>query len=251
MKIMTIDLEYDWNGHKRVDSLKRDLPKILDLLDKYNITATFFTVGELAEEHPEFIDQIKQNHEIASHTHFHNNDDLNMQIELSKKTFKKLKVKLKGFRCFGFQMPENLGETLANHGFVYDSSVACGLFPGRFNNVLGKSYPYLASKEDLKKTGSDIMEFPIPTLISPIFLSGFSYYKMIHPLSKFLNLSYLFYFHPNDLCSEKPEGEYGNFLIKGLMGLHRNKSWQIIESVFKKENEWVSCEKWMKQKKLK
>ncbi len=248
---MTVDLEYDWTGSERVDGLKRDLPKILELFDKHNITATFFTVGKLAEQHPEIIDKIKQNHEIASHTHLHNNNDLDAQIVLSKKVFKSFKIKLKGFRCFGFQMPENLGEILAKHSFIYDSSVACGVFPGRFNNIFGISNPYKASVHNLKEQGSGIIEFPIPSLIPPLFMSGFSYYKMIYPVSKALKLPYLFYFHPNDLSAEKPAGEYGNFLIKSLMMLHSNKAWQILETVFKTENDWVGCEKWMKLNKIK
>ena len=39
--------------------------KILCLLNEYNVNATFFRVGELAEKHPETVENIRENnHEI-------------------------------------------------------------------------------------------------------------------------------------------------------------------------------------------
>lgn len=46
--------------------------EILDILDEYDIKATFFIVGQLAERYPEIImREIKEGHEIASHTWSH------------------------------------------------------------------------------------------------------------------------------------------------------------------------------------
>ena len=46
--------------------------RILDLFEKYNVNATFFTLGYIAERHPELIEKIKSNgHEIASHGYSH------------------------------------------------------------------------------------------------------------------------------------------------------------------------------------
>ncbi|MBS4206553.1 polysaccharide deacetylase family protein [Bacillus sp. FJAT-50079] len=47
-------------------------PQILDLLAKYNAKATFFVIGEHAEEYPDLIlREKKEGHEIANHTYTH------------------------------------------------------------------------------------------------------------------------------------------------------------------------------------
>ena len=76
--IMSVDLEdffcdlpfSQWNNYEqRVIS---NTEFILELFEKYNVTATFFTVGYIAEVHPELIEKIiSQGHEIASHSYYH------------------------------------------------------------------------------------------------------------------------------------------------------------------------------------
>jgi len=49
-------------------------PKLLDLLDKYNIKATFFLVGEMAEKNPELVRaEVAAGHSIGNHTFHHVN----------------------------------------------------------------------------------------------------------------------------------------------------------------------------------
>ena len=46
--------------------------RILDLLDRYHATATFFVIGTRAKKHPELIEEIrKRGHQIANHTLTH------------------------------------------------------------------------------------------------------------------------------------------------------------------------------------
>ena len=78
--IMTVDLEdyychlpiYLWDKYEsRVVKITRT---ILDLFDEYKVNATFFTVGYIAEKHPELIEEvISRGHEIASHGFSHSN----------------------------------------------------------------------------------------------------------------------------------------------------------------------------------
>ena len=45
---------------------------ILELFDKHKVNATFFTLGYVAERHPELIEEIKsKGHEIATHGYSH------------------------------------------------------------------------------------------------------------------------------------------------------------------------------------
>jgi peptidoglycan/xylan/chitin deacetylase (PgdA/CDA1 family) len=47
-------------------------PRILETLDKYNVKATFFVIGQNAEKHPELIKEEKaKGHFIANHTYSH------------------------------------------------------------------------------------------------------------------------------------------------------------------------------------
>lgn len=47
-------------------------PKVLDILDRYNVKATFFMVGENVARHPELLKEVRQRgHEAANHTMNH------------------------------------------------------------------------------------------------------------------------------------------------------------------------------------
>lgn len=49
-------------------------PKILDVLSKHNVCATFFLIGTASEKHPEIVKRIsREGHEIGNHTYFHSN----------------------------------------------------------------------------------------------------------------------------------------------------------------------------------
>ena len=65
--IMTVDLEdyfcdlkfENWKNYK--SRVEETTEIILDLFDKYNVNATFFTVGYIAERFPELIEKIVKN----------------------------------------------------------------------------------------------------------------------------------------------------------------------------------------------
>ena len=51
-------------------------PQILDILDKYNIKATFFLIGKNIEYYPEVVNrEISAGHEIGNHTYSHSQLD--------------------------------------------------------------------------------------------------------------------------------------------------------------------------------
>ena len=47
------------------------LPFILETLDKYNVTATFFCVGENITKHPDLFKKMLDKHAVANHTYNH------------------------------------------------------------------------------------------------------------------------------------------------------------------------------------
>ncbi len=134
MKIaLTFDIERDlphildtFNG------IKKGLGKILNLLDNFNIKATFFCTGILAYKHASYIQLIESNgHEIASHGWNHERlSDLpyKKSYELIKKSKQVLQEichnsEIIGFRAPYLSPPKNLFEILEDLGFSYDSSI--------------------------------------------------------------------------------------------------------------------------------
>ena len=78
--IMTVDLEdhfcdlpfSTWGNYE--SRVVNNTHLLLNLFEKHKITATFFTVGFIAKQHPELIEKVvAQGHEIASHTFSHPN----------------------------------------------------------------------------------------------------------------------------------------------------------------------------------
>jgi len=63
---LTIALTFDDGPHPTLT------PQILDILNQYQIKATFFMVGENAERYPELVTRIRdEGHEIGNHTYSH------------------------------------------------------------------------------------------------------------------------------------------------------------------------------------
>lgn len=64
--IRALSLTFDDGPHPR------DTPRVLDVLEKYDVRATFHLVGKHAEQHPDLIRQIhKRGHQLALHCYRH------------------------------------------------------------------------------------------------------------------------------------------------------------------------------------
>jgi polysaccharide deacetylase family protein (PEP-CTERM system associated) len=191
----TIDLE-DWYhpefvtkfvpAHQRKDQVEDAVKPLLELLDRYNVSATFFVVGEVAERHPELIKKIhNEGHEIASHSYSHKRlhelgkekfeEDLRKSTKLLESI---INDKIIGFRAPSYSLDQDTIwalDILENLGYKYDTSV----FPLRFwkKSLYGVRnaplYPHLPSKDDITKESDDrnrkIIEFPL----SAVKFAGF------------------------------------------------------------------------------
>lgn len=83
-------------------------PKILDVLSKYNIKATFFLIGKWAEKYPELVLKIfNEGHTIGNHTYSHDSSDFKKADDIF---FKILGFKPRYFRLPGidFKMIKNI-----------------------------------------------------------------------------------------------------------------------------------------------
>lgn len=125
--------------------------RILDILDKHNIKASFMTCGATAENYPESVQEIvKRGHELGAHTYHHediwklNKDE---EREVFEKTINAL-VKVSGQRPVAWRSPkvrcsDNTLDLLAEYGFVWHS------------DFLNDDYPYI-----LDINGKKIVEVP-------------------------------------------------------------------------------------------
>lgn len=223
---LSIDLE-EWyhselvEGRRSTFSQVEDATKpILDLLDRYQTKASFFVVGEVAEQNPDLIRSIFQKgHEIGCHSFSHKllwNLDENLfreELERFHSVIEKIlgKIGMRGFRapCFSIDNRNRWAlRVLLDFGYQYDASI----FPLKISPLYGISgaptRPYRISLEDVRKEDpqSPLMEFPLCPLVIGrlrVPISG-GFYLRVLPLSflhwglKRINRSqpFVVYFHP-------------------------------------------------------
>ncbi|MEE9249323.1 MAG: polysaccharide deacetylase [Dehalococcoidia bacterium] len=110
---------------------KRGVPRILRLLDDYDIKASFYIPGYVAETHEDMVREIvRKGHEVAHHGYMHEplgDVPLDQEIEILEKTIDILErltgEKPKGYRAPQFDSSVNTISLLAQHDFVYDTSM--------------------------------------------------------------------------------------------------------------------------------
>jgi len=138
---LSLDLEH-WHSATLVnpqvddpaDRIKESLDIVLDLLSRHGVSATFFTLGEIADEYPDLISQIAdEGHEIASHGYSHTPlfdlkpDEFDDELSQSEAAIRRATGRDPiGFRAPNFSItPETAWafEILESRGYVYDSSV--------------------------------------------------------------------------------------------------------------------------------
>lgn len=110
--------------------------KLLEILKEYNVRATFFVLGIIAENSPGLIKKIIEGgHEIASHSYKHVPIYQQTREEFSQDLKKSIDIlhKISGKRILGFRAPDFsitkktlwAIEVLRNEGIKYD----CSIFP--------------------------------------------------------------------------------------------------------------------------
>lgn len=166
----------DEPGETGVD-LDRLTVELLDLFDRYEVSATFFIVAELAEAHPDLVRRIAaHDHEIASHTLSHCSlvdvDTETRRDELRRS--KEILEDLTGERVHGLRAPtcrinDDVYRELISEGYDYSSSVMPSVpIPGFYSN----DYSFSTATKVASGDGSLI---EIPLTVHPILrlpLSG-------------------------------------------------------------------------------
>lgn len=123
--------EDDWYRYEK--QVVENTKKVLSIVERYDATATFFVVGEVADRHPDLVvDIAKRGHEIASHSYSHkpyrnmSMEDIKVDIERGVAVLNSLcDDPITGFRAMGFSIPDDrdtFHRLLMSHGIRYDSS---------------------------------------------------------------------------------------------------------------------------------
>ena len=130
----------------------RALPRILAMLSRHGIPATFFVPGYTAELHPDAVASIvAAGHEIGHHGYMHLRNDLVSADEQRDEIERGLAAlaaagapRPAGYRSPAWEMTPETFSLLLEHGFEYDSS------------CMGDDRPYLESWN-----GDSILELPV------------------------------------------------------------------------------------------
>jgi len=216
----------DWESKEL--RITKNIVILLELLEKYNVKATFFVLGWLAEKVPELIRIIdSKGHEIASHGYSHISLSKMTENDFRKDLEKALSVKQKitgkkiiGFRCPSFSLTPKTKwafDIMIENGLIYDSSV----FPTNLHPEYG--YPGVPGR--IFRAKDELFEIPLNTadfwgLKLPFGGGGYFRlypYKFTEYLIKRKNKTgepVVFYAHPWEFDEGQPRfnaGYYRNF----------------------------------------
>jgi len=190
------------------------IEKLVNLFRKYEVKATFFVTGEMAQKHSEKIGAIVQSgHEVACHGLHHEKDECllsrekqRVQIERAASVIENvIGRKPSGFRAPCLRANNATLEILGEIGFLYDSSFLSMFIPGYYGSLsFFKFKPYYPLSKNSK-----LLEIPVSTNpIVPLPLSGSWMRNLGLSWIKFgirtlFNLGYpvMFYIHPRDVLS--------------------------------------------------
>ena len=233
-----------WN--QKYDYLTEPTKRVLNLLDEFKVTATFFIVADVVENYPGLVESIvERGHEIGCHGLHHSckidpttKKPLMSYAEFENRTqiAKNLLEKVCGEKVIGYRAPNAyvggwMLDVLEKIGFKYDSSVCVNSLYNKTDSTLKEisSHPFYPKRGCLEiGEKREIVEFPwayydfgikIPTSGGPM-LRFLGKDIILRGLKQSLTRGHtIFYFHPIDLSYEKfPRVGNGRpllWLIKG------------------------------------
>jgi peptidoglycan/xylan/chitin deacetylase (PgdA/CDA1 family) len=214
----------------RYDYLTGPTERALQLLNEYDITATFFVVGDIAQHYPGLIERIvDQGHEIACHGLHHKCkiDPRTKAAMVDRRAFEAMTIRSKRIlesiykkRVVGYRAPNAfiagwMIDSLEGMGFKYDSSVSVNSLYNKSDDALAgvTTRPYYPEMSGLGSGGRrGFVEFPWPYLDMGVKVPTAG-----GPMLRFLNTGTILrglgqslkrghtvlYFHPIDISEEK------------------------------------------------
>ncbi|MDP3966500.1 MAG: polysaccharide deacetylase family protein [archaeon] len=212
---ITFDIEKDLHSGD-CKGITDGIPRILSILDKYGVKATFFTTAKIIEKFPQIFQALKkQRHEVALHGYAHERfDDLTFE-EADEKISESVKIYRKvfgenpqGFRAPQHSIDKKTLEILKKNDFVYDSSYTpfnifqILFFLKKFRHELKGFF----SPREKYKILKDFYEIPvssflIPFVSLPLRVFPFAMLKIYLWILRKTNKNLVFYAHSWDFIN--------------------------------------------------
>jgi polysaccharide deacetylase family protein (PEP-CTERM system associated) len=158
----------DWGRYE--SRVERNTLRLLDLLEAYHTTATFFVLGWVAERHPQLVRTIQAcGHEVASHGYAHQRIYLQTPTQFREETRRSKRVledatghPILGYRAASYSITKGslwALDILQEEGFAYDSSI----FPIHHDRYGIPNYQRFCHVLNGHGEGK-LIEFPVSTL---------------------------------------------------------------------------------------
>jgi len=238
--------------------VERNVDRILAMLDRHGVKATFFTLGWIAERYPGLVQRIAHaGHELASHGYGHERasdlsvDAFRQDVVRAKQLLEDIAGQaVQGYRAPSFSIgTANLWafDVLQEAGYRYSSSV----YPIRHDHYGMPDAPRFAHP-----VRDGLLEVPITTLEMfgrNLPASGGGYFRLLpYALSRWMfqrvneqaRQSAIFYFHPWEIDPEQPRvaGIDAKTRFRHYVNLPRNEakldrllsdfSWGRMDEIF-------------------
>jgi peptidoglycan/xylan/chitin deacetylase (PgdA/CDA1 family) len=134
------------------------MPRILDLLDSHSIKASFYIPGYVAETHVDMVKEVvSRGHEVGHHGYLHESPASVSPYEENEILERGIEIlggisgeAPRGYRSPGWDLSERSLELLADHGFLYDSS------------MMGDDAPYTV---EVGPSNKNLVEIPVQWLL--------------------------------------------------------------------------------------
>ena len=208
----------DWPS--REPRVERNMDRVLELFDDAGVKGTFFTLGWVAERHPQVVRRIvAQGHELASHgmAHFRADaqspDEFRADVSRAKRLLEDVGgTPVRGYRAASFSIGAKnqwAFEALAECGYAYSSSV----YPVK-HDIYGM--PEAPRAPFHPKGANGLLEVPISTVNlfgRNLPCGGGGYFRLlpygysrwaISRVNRIERRPTTFYFHPWEVDPDQP-----------------------------------------------
>lgn len=244
--------------------VERNFRRMLDLLDEYQVKATCFFLGWVAEKFPHLVrEAVARGHEIASHGFDHRlvtsmtRDEFSSDVHRAKKLLEEISgVPVAGYRAPGFSATQATPwflDILVEAGYRYDASV----FPARRDFGGMTTAPLMPHRRNIGSGSINVVPMTVASVWGVrlcVFGGGYlriTPYPIIRRLAMQVlaeNRPAIFYVHPREIDPDHPRLKMNpRRRFRSYVNLASTEP--KIRRLFQ-EFEWMTIDAYLKQNRL-